>query len=44
MAACYGRDEVILILINAGADINCEDYLKNTALHYAAKNGHKKTV
>lgn len=37
-----GRDEVILILLNAGADVNHEDNLGNTPLHYASKNGNYK--
>ncbi|KAM3142373.1 hypothetical protein pb186bvf_005530 [Paramecium bursaria] len=44
VASYYGKDEVLLILINAGADINHQDLFGNTALHYGVKNGHKQIV
>ena len=34
-----GHDEVLLILLNAGADVNHEDSNGNTSLHYVSKNG-----
>jgi ankyrin repeat protein len=34
----------MLILINAGADINHQDSLGNTPLHYSSQNGQKKTL
>ena len=39
-----GQDEVLMILMNAGADINFQDTSGNTALHYGCKNGHKTVV
>jgi len=34
-----GHDEVILILLNAGVDVNHKDCFGNTPLHYTSKNG-----
>ena len=43
-AARDGRQEVALLLINAGANINAVDQENSTALHFAVKNGHAPIV
>ncbi len=35
-----GKDEVIQVLLNAGAEINHQDYKGNTPLHYASLYGN----
>ncbi|CAD8135939.1 unnamed protein product [Paramecium octaurelia] len=44
LAALNGQDEVLMILMNAGSDINHQDSFGNTALHYACKQNHKTVV
>ena len=46
VAAAYGRQECLEMLIEAGADINASDTKNdgNNALHLAAINGHVKIV
>ncbi|CAD8047312.1 unnamed protein product [Paramecium primaurelia] len=44
LAAIHGQEEVFMILMNAGADINYQDSLGNTSLHYACKNNQKSIV
>ena len=39
-AALYGDLEIIQILLECEADINCLDRFGNTPLHYASRNGH----
>jgi ankyrin repeat protein len=39
-----GHDEVLLILLNAGADVNHEDSHGNTSLHYVSKNGENSDL
>ena len=43
-AARNGHDEIVDILIKAGANVNRPGYLKLTALHQAASSGHIKIV
>ena len=35
-SACYGDEETMKILINAGAVVNARDLKNNTVLHYSA--------
>jgi ankyrin repeat protein/DNA replication protein DnaC len=44
VAAQYGYDGIVSLLVKGGADINLQRKDKNTALHIAAKNGHVKVV
>ncbi|CAK83232.1 unnamed protein product (macronuclear) [Paramecium tetraurelia] len=44
LAAIHGQEEVFMILMNAGADINYQDSVGNTCLHYACKNEQKSIV
>ncbi|CAD8146459.1 unnamed protein product [Paramecium pentaurelia] len=44
LAAIHGQEEVFMILMNAGADINYQDSVGNTSLHYACKNNQKSIV
>ena len=41
LACQKGFDDIFLILINAGADINHRDNEDNSPLHHAVKNNHK---
>ncbi|KAF4948637.1 hypothetical protein FGADI_9541 [Fusarium gaditjirri] len=43
-ASKYGHDTVITLLLNAGFDINLQDYSGQTALHCAAGYGKLKAV
>jgi uncharacterized protein len=43
LAAEAGNNEIVKILINAGADLNLRSRGKNTAMHYAAMNFHADT-
>jgi len=40
LAACYGRFDLLELLLERGAQIDAQDDQGRTALHYAAKNGH----
>ncbi|EFA82591.1 hypothetical protein PPL_04282 [Heterostelium album PN500] len=44
IAAGRGHPEFVEFLIEKGASIHCEDYLKRTPLHIAAQNYHINTV
>ncbi|CAD8076974.1 unnamed protein product [Paramecium sonneborni] len=44
IAAINGQEEVLMILMNAGSDINHQDSQGNTALHYGCKQNHKIIV
>ncbi|CAD8139887.1 unnamed protein product [Paramecium octaurelia] len=44
LAAIHGQEEVFMILMNAGADINFQDSVGNTCLHYSCKNEQKQIV
>ena len=39
-----GRLELVKILVILTLDINCQDNLGNTALHYASENGFHEIV
>ena len=43
-AAAWGRDSIVSILIQHGADINRQGYYGNTALHSTAVNGHNEVT
>ena len=44
VAACEGHNEVVQILLDAGADPNTVDSFDGTPLNMAASNGHKDIV
>lgn len=44
VAARGGYDEVVLVLLDNGADIEQQDYQGNTALEHAAESGQLETV
>ena len=48
LAAYYGRDEMVQLLVDAGVKINSYSRMQNrincTALHYAAYNNNKSTL
>ena len=43
-ASKYGLDDIVEVLLNAGADINIEDLGGNNAVFWAAHNYHTDTV
>lgn len=44
LACELGFDEIVSLLINAGADINSQDMNRNTGLHLATINKKQKTI
>ena len=44
VAAVTGQEEVALLLLNNGADVNIPDLREFTPLHYAAAMGHERLV
>lgn len=40
LAAANGHNEIVEIIVDAGATIDCEDWFRRTALGLAAENGH----
>lgn len=43
-AADRGHDQIILVLLGLGADINAQDMEGQTALHYACSIGHEAVI
>lgn len=44
MASSCGFNDIVELLLGAGADINLKDLQKHTALNYATLSGYKDTV
>jgi ankyrin repeat protein len=44
IAACYGKEDIALYLINRGQNVNSTDRWKKSPLFYALDNGHERIV
>ena len=44
MAAEHGHDEVLTVLINAGANVNAVAFTNTVPIHFAAEKGHERCV
>lgn len=43
-SAVWGNDEMAKLLVEKGVEIDAQDFLGNTALSFASRNGHLSTV
>lgn len=43
-AACYGHLNIVQLLLNSGANAQCESKIGLTALFYPCRNGHTDIV
>ena len=44
LAAWNGHGDILMYLLEGGADVNAHDRIGRTALHWAAEHGHRDVV